>query len=70
MMFVMSLSVDSSLAAKSLDSHSQAITQTQCGPHKPAEGLLGNEDALIWGSGDHQITEPCLHNLHISPFQL
>lgn len=47
MMFVMSLGVDSSLAAKSLDSHSQAITHIQCGPHKLAEGLLGTEDALI-----------------------
>lgn len=47
MMFVMSLSVDSSLAAKSLDSHSQAITHTECGPHKLAEGLSESEDALI-----------------------
>lgn len=47
MMFVMSLSVDSSRAAKSLDSHSQAITHTQCGSHKLAEGLLVSEDALI-----------------------
>lgn len=69
MMFVMSLGVDSSLAAKSLDSHSQAITHIQCGPHKLAEGLLGTEDALIWGCDDHQITEPC-HYLHISFFQL
>lgn len=67
MLFVMSLSVDSSLATKSLDSHSQAITHTLCGPHKPAEGLLWGQDALIWGCGDQQINELCLH---ISPFQL
>lgn len=66
MMFVMSLSVDSSLAAKSLDSHSQAITHTQCGPHKLAEGLIGNENILILVCGDHQITESCLHTLYVS----
>lgn len=47
MMFVMSLSVDSSLAAKSLDSHRLVITQTQYGPYKLAEGFWGSEDALI-----------------------
>lgn len=47
MMFVMSLSVDSSRAAKSLDSHSQAITHTHRGGHKLAEGLLVSVDALI-----------------------
>lgn len=66
MMFVMSLSVDSSRAAKSLDSHSQAITHTRRGGHKLAEGLLVSVDALIWGCGDRQITEPCQGILHIS----
>lgn len=47
MMFVMSLSVDSSLAAKSLDSQSQAISYTQCGPPKLVEGLSGSVDSLI-----------------------
>lgn len=69
MMFVMSLNVDSSQAAKSLDSHSQAITHTQYGPHKLAEGLLVSKDVLIGGCGDRQINEPCLHNLHNSPLQ-
>lgn len=67
MMFVMSLSVDSSLvAAKSLDSHSQAISHTQCGPHKLVEGLLGSVDALIWSCFYHQINQPCtFHSLNL-----
>lgn len=70
MMFVMSLRVDLSLAAKSPDSHSQAITHTPCFPHKLCEGLLGNEDALIWGCGEHYITQPCVHHGHVSPLPL
>lgn len=59
-----------SLAAKSPDSHSQAITHTPCFPHKLCEGLLGNEDALIWGCGEHYITQPCVHHGHVSPLPL
>lgn len=70
MLFVMSLRVDLSLAAKSPDSHSQAITHTPCFPHKLCEGLLGNEDALIWGCGEHCITQPCVHHGHVSPLPL
>lgn len=46
MMFVMSLSVDLSLAAGSLDSHSQAITLSVLS-RELTEGLGGNEEALI-----------------------
>ena len=48
MMFVMSLGVDSSLAVKSPDSHSQAITHTRCGPRKPGRGAFKEWKMLLF----------------------
>lgn len=66
MMFVMSLSVDLSLAAGSLDSHSQAITLSVLS-RELTEGLAGNEDALISERGDHHATRCCVHSARTQP---
>lgn len=66
MMFVMSLSVDLSLAAGSLDSHSQAITLSVLS-RELTEGLGGNEEALISEWGDHHASRCCVHSAHTQP---